>query len=123
LEYNGEEYTEGGEYLVYLENEAGCDSIITLKLTVEYVGVDDLETPVAWSVYPNPIESQLTISSANTLESHKVQIFNALGQIIWSDKVSSQVTIEVNGWPRGLYVVEFRDEAAATRERIPIVLK
>ena len=123
LEYNGEEYTEGGEYLVYLENEAGCDSIITLKLTVEYVGVDDLETPVAWSVYPNPIESQLTISSANTLESHKVQIFNALGQVIWSERVSNQVTIEVDSWPRGLYVIEIQGEGVETRERMQIVLK
>ena len=123
LEYNGEEYTEGGEYLVYLENEAGCDSIITLKLTVEYVGVDDLETQGNWSVYPNPIESQLTIASANLSEVHLVQIFNALGQVVWSDKVSSQVTIEVDSWPRGMYVVELRDEAVSTRERIPILVK
>jgi hypothetical protein len=123
LEYNGEEYTEGGEYLVYLENEAGCDSIITLKLTVEYVGVDDLETQGNWSVYPNPIESQLTISSANALEFYQVQIFNALGQVIWSEQVSNQVTIEVYGWPRGMYVVELRDEAVSTRERIPILVK
>ena len=123
LEYNGEEYTEGGEYLVYLENEAGCDSIITLKLTVEYVGVDDLETQGNWSVYPNPIESQLTISSANALESYLVQIFNALGQVIWSERVSNQVTIEVYGWPRGMYVIEIQGEGVETRERMQIVLK
>ena len=123
LEYNGEEYTEGGEYLVYLENEAGCDSIITLKLTLEYVGVDDLETQGNWSVYPNPIESQLTISSANALESYLVQIFNALGQVIWSERVSNQVTIEVYGWPRGMYVIEIQGEGVETRERLQIVLK
>jgi len=123
LEYNGEEYTEGGEYLVYLENEAGCDSIVTIKLTLEYVGVDDLETPDAWSVYPNPIESQLTISSANALEFHLVQIFNALGQVIWSERVSAQVTIEVDAWPRGMYVVDIQGEAVEARERMQIVLK
>jgi len=123
LEYNGEEYTEGGEFLVYLENEAGCDSIVTIKLTVEYVGVDDLETPGAWSVYPNPIESQLTISSANALEFHLVQIFNALGQVIWSERVSAQVTIEVDAWPRGMYVVDIQGEAVEARERMQIVLK
>ena len=77
----------------------------------------------AWSVYPNPIESQLTISSANALEFHLVQIFNALGQVIWSERVSAQVTIEVDAWPRGMYVVDIQGEAVEARERMQIVLK
>ena len=40
---NGQTYTESGSYAAIIPNEAGCDSTITLDLTLAYTGIEDLE--------------------------------------------------------------------------------
>ena len=39
---NGQTYTQSGTYSDTLVNEAGCDSIVTLNLTMSYTGIEEL---------------------------------------------------------------------------------
>lgn len=40
---NGQTYTQSGTYTDTLVNAAGCDSVITLNLTLSFTGIDDLQ--------------------------------------------------------------------------------
>jgi hypothetical protein len=39
---NGQTYTQSGTYTDTLVNAAGCDSIVTLNLTMSYTGIEEL---------------------------------------------------------------------------------
>jgi hypothetical protein len=43
---NGQIYTESGTYTDTLTNSAGCDSIVTLNLTLSYTGIEELNPSV-----------------------------------------------------------------------------
>ncbi|MFN5910372.1 MAG: LamG domain-containing protein [Bacteroidota bacterium] len=40
---NGQTYTQSGTYTAVIPNAAGCDSTITLNLTMNYTGIEDFE--------------------------------------------------------------------------------
>ncbi|MES2566852.1 MAG: T9SS type A sorting domain-containing protein [Bacteroidota bacterium] len=54
-------------------------------------------------VYPNPFDNQITIvtNAADNL----VQITNAIGQVVYSQKISFKETIELNQLSEGLYTI------------------
>lgn len=57
---NGSTYTTSGTYTQVLTNSQGCDSTITLILTMEYTGLAEGTRP-ALNVYPNPTNGELNI--------------------------------------------------------------
>ncbi|MBP5995266.1 MAG: T9SS type A sorting domain-containing protein [Crocinitomicaceae bacterium] len=57
---NGNTYTTSGTYTQVLTNAQGCDSTITLILTMEYTGLADGYRPTM-NVYPNPTNGELFI--------------------------------------------------------------
>jgi len=50
---NGQTYTSSGTYTQILTNAAGCDSLLTLNLTLDFTGLSDFNNK-DFSVYPNP---------------------------------------------------------------------
>lgn len=61
---NGNTYTSSGTYTQVLTNAQGCDSTITLILTMEYTGLAEGTRP-ALNVYPNPTNGELYIHVPN----------------------------------------------------------
>jgi hypothetical protein len=57
---NGSTYTTSGTYTQVLTNAAGCDSTITLILTMEHTGLSEANMPTM-NVYPNPTNGDLNI--------------------------------------------------------------
>jgi hypothetical protein len=41
---NGQTYTQSGQYTATLLNAAGCDSIVTLDLTLSFTGIDEINS-------------------------------------------------------------------------------
>jgi hypothetical protein len=41
---NGQTYTQSGQYIDTLLNAAGCDSIVTLDLTLSFTGIDEINS-------------------------------------------------------------------------------
>ena len=58
---NSQTYTTTGAYTAVIPNAAGCDSTITLNLTMSFTGINDLSTSKL-SVYPNPTNGDFTIT-------------------------------------------------------------
>ena len=61
--FNNQIYTTSGTYMITLPNAnaAGCDSTITLNLTMSFTGINDLSASKL-SVYPNPTNGDFTIT-------------------------------------------------------------
>jgi hypothetical protein len=58
---NSQTYTTTGAYTAVIPNAAGCDSTITLNLTMSFTGINDLSASKL-SVYPNPTNGDFTIT-------------------------------------------------------------
>jgi hypothetical protein len=58
---NGQTYTQSGTYTATIPNAAGCDSIITLNLSLSYTGIDELS--------PNHGKTLVKITDLNGKES------------------------------------------------------
>jgi len=58
---NSQTYTTTGAYTAVILNAAGCDSTITLNLTMSFTGINDLSASKL-SIYPNPTNGDFTIT-------------------------------------------------------------
>ena len=58
---NNQSYTTSGAYTAVIPNAAGCDSTITLNLTMSFTGINDISTSKL-SIYPNPTNGDFTIT-------------------------------------------------------------
>ena len=63
---NNQTYTTTGAYTAVISNASGCDSTITLNLTMSFTGINDLSTSKL-SIYPNPTNGDLTITGLELL--------------------------------------------------------
>ena len=58
---NNQTYTTTGAYTAVIPNASGCDSTITLNLTMSFTGINDLSASKL-SIYPNPTNGDFTIT-------------------------------------------------------------
>jgi hypothetical protein len=58
---NNQTYTTTGAYTAVIPNAAGCDSTITLNLTMSFTGINDISYSKL-SIYPNPTNGDFTIT-------------------------------------------------------------
>ena len=58
---NNQTYTQSGTYADTLVNAAGCDSIVTLNLTLSFTGINELNT-TNLTISPNPTAGDFTIA-------------------------------------------------------------
>jgi hypothetical protein len=104
---NNQTYTQSGTYSDTLINAAGCDSIVTLQLTMEYTGIDEQDI-MSLLIYPNPVKDVFSIDETDLLlsmnlkdvQGHEVKSFNV------QDKVHS-----LSNLPSGIYFLELRNDS------------
>ena len=73
---NNQTYTQSGTYSDTLVNAAGCDSIVTLNLTLNYTGLNELSTSTI-AISPNPTSDYFSISG--------LELFNTISSMIIKD--------------------------------------
>ena len=75
---NNQTYTQSGTYADTLVNAAGCDSIVTLNLTLSFTGINELNT-ANLTISPNPTAGDFTIAGLelyNNISSMRVSDVN-----------------------------------------------
>lgn len=82
-DFNGYSVFRSGVYKAKLTSSAGCDSVVTLHLTV-LTGVDDVADESLIRVVPNPANAGQTalVSVFSTSPIARVEVINSLGAII-----------------------------------------
>jgi hypothetical protein len=106
-------YSQSGTYTQVLTNAAGCDSTITLNLTLT-VGLDE-NSFVTCSVQPNPTDAIFTLVASEALYSNYV-IQDAQGKVVATGNLTgTSTTINIDQVARGIYFLKVTEAAEAIR--------
>gem|GEM_PF-3161920 len=119
-------YTTSGTYVNIIEGETGCDSILTLNLTVLPMDDEDcisstFDENFSVNVYPNPSRGEFTIESSKKIDEVKLMSV-ASGSTSNIKLVYNGNTIKVitQDLPSGIYIIMITTDGLISYEKILI---
>ena len=111
---NNQTYTSGGQYTAVIQNAAGCDSTITLDLTLNMSGLTE-STIESLRYFPNPTSKVFNIQSSAVMEG-EYMVYDLNGRMLLSGKVEGLTTeINVESLKEGTYMVRFTNYLEVVR--------
>lgn len=79
--------------------------IPTFKMQNCAIGINELDSKAEWmTIFPNPASNHIIVRS-NSGMSQKLEITNALGQLIYSSSILNQSEIFTSNWEPGIYFI------------------
>jgi hypothetical protein len=112
---NGQTYTQSGTYTQVITNASGCDSTITLNLTLSFTGLNELAQGI--QLFPNPANDVLNIQSSSPL-SGEYTLYDASGREVLRGVFTGALTkIDVRNIAPGTYTLQ----AAELMERLVVL--
>ena len=99
---NNQTYTQSGIYTDTLVNAAGCDSILTLNLSMEYTGLFDGKQLNAY-ISPNPVKDQFVLHGATNLTA--LNLLDVQGKLVQTFDVQ-QDEFSLSNLKPGIYFLE-----------------
>ena len=111
---NGIWYTQNGQYTQLILNAAGCDSIITINVSLNFTNT--IELPVqSFSIFPNPASSVVNIKADATLLGKTYSIYDLAGKVVLRGKLNAENTsIEVQNLSGGIYLFSLGEKIKQT---------
>ena len=101
---NNQTYTQGGTYTATIPNAAGCDSVVTLNLTLNYTGINEPNSNSV-SISPNPTSSKITVKSSLALVGKEFTIYDQQGKAVKSGIITAEETeIDLSNLSEGVYL-------------------
>ncbi len=107
-EENGFSESEAGTYVHTLQSEFGCDSVITLNLTVNSSLNDVVANAVEVSLYPNPANAYTMLKVEGLKEQTPVYLFDIQGRKLKEYIMNigqETLRIDLGDLPKGVYTV------------------
>ena len=107
-EENGFSESEAGTYVHTLQSEFGCDSVITLNLTVNSSLNDVVANAVEVSLYPNPARAYTMLKVEGLKEQTPVYLFDIQGRKLKEyvlNAAQQTLRIDASDLPKGVYTV------------------
>jgi len=110
---NGIEYTTSGTYTQVITNSVGCDSTITLILSMDYTGISEASsTPL--NAYPNPTNGELNIVVPDALIGQTAKLTDISGKQIARIPLSEPlVNVSIGNLSAGTYFLTMDNESCA----------
>ncbi|MFZ4564373.1 MAG: T9SS type A sorting domain-containing protein [Bacteroidales bacterium] len=102
---------------------SGIDKIDDIYITGDlFIGMNDHQAPVTFSVSPNPANGPLTITCPEMIRS--LDMIDLSGKIIYSDQSVNKLSLTIKGGfaPKGSYIVRIHTNSGATGIKPVIVL-
>jgi hypothetical protein len=90
----------------------GCSSQTVYTQVVQNcaVGLNQLSISTQMNIYPNPTNGAFTIDLGNVTNATKLEVYNALGQMVISNDLNSYSTkINIESMPKGIYIVRIKE--------------
>ena len=100
-----------------------CIEVTSLDTTSSdsTISIDELNSFTSVKVYPNPSRGEFKIEMEDYFDGATLNIFNAVGQVVHSQKIKDSVTtVDLNATERGLYFISIKSENKIYRSRIII---
>ena len=107
-EENGFSDSEAGTYVHTLQSEFGCDSVITLNLTVNSSLTDVVANTIEVSLYPNPANAYTTLKVEGLKEQTPVYLFDIQGRKLKEYIMNigqETLRIDASDLPKGVYTI------------------
>lgn len=104
---NGQTYTQSGVYVDTLVNAAGCDSIVTLNLELDFTGIES-NTPTTFKLYPNPVKDVMTLVGLKG-EGVSFVVYSVDGKLIKNGQTSGEIQLE--DLKKGNYILKIENES------------
>lgn len=108
-EWNDQSYCQTGDYTQTLQTVHGCDSVVTLHLTIE-TGINDHNMSTSMNVYPNPTSDKVNVqlteydSQSNNME---IQLFDIYGKLLQTVPASNEnLQINLSSYAQGVYFIK-----------------
>lgn len=91
-------------------NSLGCDSVITLNLTVNNcIGIEE-ETQSQFNIFPNPFTDEVSIHFDNSIQ-HTINVYDVHGRkMIDLYSKENEVSIITKDWSAGIFIVAIDDK-------------
>ncbi len=103
---NNQTYSESGVYTGVVTNQFGCDSTITLNLTITTSSLEDSFGFTIVEIYPNPVVSQLNVVVDQSSIDSEYTITDMSGKIIMKGTVNAkQFQIDMSRLENGSYLI------------------
>lgn len=100
---------DAGTYAVTVIDDNGCEGSDEILIEVnDCLGIATT-TASEWSIFPNPVNANLNITIPSNGNSLKAEVRDALGKIVYTEKLSNNSTINVSSLPSGLYFITLSD--------------
>ena len=107
--------TTNGDYAVIV-TENGCTDTSNC-MTVNSVGINDINTNNLVTISPNPTHSIFKIECP--MNGAKVILYNSFGQKLLTSNIEKQSSlIDISQYPSGIYFAEVKDEKATYRVKV-----
>ncbi len=113
-EYNGKLVMAGGFSSI---NGVLVRNIAMVDFTS---GVPNLKPNSIFKIYPNPTNTTFTVQAKDLAQLESIQVYNALGQLVLTQKAEIENTIDVSDISKGLYMVEVRTDKGVAREKLMV---
>ena len=104
---NNKTYTMAGTYYDTLTASNGCDSVITLILSVKS-GIEEINNNNGIIIYPNPAKDYITIENIECSTEHiTINIYDTQGKLVLSEikPMATTYTLNTTSLHSGVYYV------------------
>lgn len=106
LTLNGQTYTTSGTYTQVIPNQAGCDSTITLNLTMNYTGIEENNSNYI-SIFPNPTTTNVAVTIPKEMIGQRYTLVSATGKVLLDELVKqATTTINLEQLAQGTYFLQ-----------------
>jgi hypothetical protein len=95
----------------------GWDASPLVRANFDATLAVEVNTLQGVTVFPNPSQGLITVSNDNG-DQNTIAITNLAGQVVYTQEVSSEVTVDLAGFGSGIYVVNVTNENGSLVERV-----
>jgi hypothetical protein len=111
---NGIWYNQNGQYTQVIPNAAGCDSNITINVSLSFTGVSELSGQ-SLSIFPNPATSIIHVKADTELLGMSYSIYDNRGKVVLRGQLNAENTsIELGNLSGGIYMLSIGENMKHT---------
>lgn len=111
--WNDQDYCTSGDYTQTLQTVHGCDSVVTLHLTIT-VGIEDYDFIGNIVLYPNPTSQYIDVRVNGVMVVKGIEVYDMYGKIV---RVSEATRINVADLADGIYLVRVATNKGTVTKR------